>query len=127
MNGIIKRDRKGAFEHWLNALRSGKYKQSKNSLKDSDGFCCFGVLCDLAAKDGGPKWAEDRNGDPEFFGKRGSIPVQMTAFMGLNRTGECTDESLLVRANDEFGMDFNAIADLIEKKIMPKALARSGA
>jgi hypothetical protein len=29
---------------WLNALRSGEYKQGKGYLFDGTGFCCLGVL-----------------------------------------------------------------------------------
>ena len=36
---------------WLKALRSGKYKQGKQTLRTKDGeYCCLGVLCDLYAK-----------------------------------------------------------------------------
>lgn len=43
---------------WITALRSGKYKQTTNTLKakDGSGFCCLGVLCDLAAADGNGSW-----------------------------------------------------------------------
>lgn len=37
---------------WVEALRSGKYKQTKNKLATSEGFCCLGVLCDVAVKNG---------------------------------------------------------------------------
>lgn len=37
---------------WINALRSGKYKQGISALRDKDNkFCCLGVLCDLYDKD----------------------------------------------------------------------------
>ena len=33
---------------WLEALRSGKYKQGTYALRDEDNcFCCLGVLCDV--------------------------------------------------------------------------------
>lgn len=32
---------------WVEALRSGKYKQGQYKLRDEDQFCCLGVLCDL--------------------------------------------------------------------------------
>lgn len=44
---------------WLDALRSGEYKQAHETLakvdpetKQVEGFCCLGVLCDLAVKEG---------------------------------------------------------------------------
>lgn len=35
---------------WLNALRSGEYKQAQNRLRVNDSFCCLGVACDLYDK-----------------------------------------------------------------------------
>jgi hypothetical protein len=33
---------------WLEALRSGKYKQGDSNLRGfDDAFCCLGVACDL--------------------------------------------------------------------------------
>lgn len=37
---------------WLKALRSGEYKQTTGALCHNDAFCCLGVLCDVAAKNG---------------------------------------------------------------------------
>lgn len=33
---------------WLEALRSGRYKQTSKALRIGNSFCCLGVLCDLA-------------------------------------------------------------------------------
>lgn len=35
---------------WVAALRSGQYMQGTNNLRTERGFCCLGVLCDLAVK-----------------------------------------------------------------------------
>lgn len=39
---------------WLEALRSGEYKQTREMLESpvDGGFCCLGVLCNLAEKEG---------------------------------------------------------------------------
>lgn len=41
---------------WVKALRSGEYKQGYGYLHykrgGKDKFCCLGVLCDLAVKNG---------------------------------------------------------------------------
>ena len=35
-------------QEWIDALRSGKYKQTDSVLHDGHGaFCCLGVLCDI--------------------------------------------------------------------------------
>lgn len=40
-------------DKWVAALRSGEYKQGQNKLVNADGsFCCLGVLCELAHKEG---------------------------------------------------------------------------
>lgn len=42
---------------WLKALRSGKYKQTKERLRGSRGFCCLGVKRGLE----GALWAKRYN------------------------------------------------------------------
>lgn len=32
-------------EKWIAALRSGKYNQTRGSLRDQFGYCCLGVAC----------------------------------------------------------------------------------
>lgn len=49
---------------WVRALRSGEYKQTTGVLRRTDtpgldGYCCLGVLCDLA----GVTWVQDEDGD----------------------------------------------------------------
>lgn len=40
MNALVKKK-------WLEALRSGEYQQTKGHLKDAEGHCCLGVLCEI--------------------------------------------------------------------------------
>ncbi len=35
------------WREWVAALRSGVYEQGKGYLYSKDGFCCWGVACDL--------------------------------------------------------------------------------
>lgn len=49
--------KKAIMELWVEALTSGRYKQTSGSLKGqmgignkSYGYCCLGVLCDVYAK-----------------------------------------------------------------------------
>lgn len=40
-------------KRWIEALRSGDYKQTEGTLNRNDEtFCCLGVLCELAVEDG---------------------------------------------------------------------------
>jgi len=48
--------KKRVLTKWLKALRSGKYKQGRGTLcqtdkKGNESFCCLGVLCDLYQKE----------------------------------------------------------------------------
>jgi hypothetical protein len=47
---------------WVEALRSGEYKQTDGYLSMNGKFCCLGVLCELAVKDGVIPPAENRDG-----------------------------------------------------------------
>ena len=38
-------------KRWIDALKSGDYKQGTESLCCNDSFCCLGVLCDLYIQD----------------------------------------------------------------------------
>lgn len=37
---------------WADALESGEYGQTESLLRDASGFCCLGVLCEIAVKHG---------------------------------------------------------------------------
>lgn len=39
-------------EAWLQALESGRYYQTKETLHDKVGYCCLGVYCDLVNPQG---------------------------------------------------------------------------
>ena len=48
---------------WVEALRSGEYKQTKSYLRTKKGFCCLGVACDLYAKETGEgEWNDGSDG-----------------------------------------------------------------
>lgn len=132
MAQVIRRTRDEVYHLWLDALRSGKYKQARGCLFDEDsyvddsgveiyndyedesfagGFCCLGVLCDLAVKDGGAAW-DSKNGPISSYGEP---PAYFLEFMGLD--GDMVAE--LISMNDDQGMTFEEIADEIESLIMP--------
>ena len=70
---------------WLDALRSGEYKQANGALHEIDpatgaaSFCCLGVLCDLHRKE--TKWGEwikDGREESQFtyLGGESVLPVR---------------------------------------------------
>ena|SRR5258708_25128969 len=88
---------------WVEALRSGKYKQGKNYLKNDDGtMCCMGVLCDIIDPAGwsiGYRvfWHEEY----ECYPPHSIIDIRNSNHLGI--------------MNDEDDMNFDQIADWIEK------------
>lgn len=126
---------------WLAALRSGDYRQGQGLLHQiSDGqhsFCCLGVLCDLAEKEGVIAGRPTRDGSftPVSYDDLISIPPPGVAawayddFKGADRrswlvrstdqdanAGLCAEDDVtaLVDLNDLVGLSFAEIADRIE-------------
>lgn len=111
---------------WVEALRSGEYKQGKDFLRVNDTFCCLGVLCDLVGKEQGALWDYENtiNGDRlgMFDGIKEFLPMSVMEVVGLTDdspsvpTGIEDREDTLATFNDR-GTSFLEIADLIEKHL----------
>lgn len=43
----------------IEALRSGQYEQTRGVLQRDGAFCCLGVACDLAAREGLGEWGQE--------------------------------------------------------------------
>jgi hypothetical protein len=125
MNETIKRQ-------WIDALRSGEYKQGKKKLRSTENqFCCLGVLCDLAAKQGIGKWDACPAGEDRFYfsdEKKPPHPFAKTSsgieptdavceWAGLENADPIVsenEEDTLSFLND-LGKDFETIAIYIER------------
>lgn len=79
----------GLKAKWVEALRSGAFKQLRNKLTYDGSFCCLGVLNQV------------RN-----------VPQSYVDFPRI-----VGDWELLARMNDEQGKSFSEIADYIEKNL----------
>lgn len=102
------------YKLWIKALRSGEYKQTRCTLKDNKGFCCLGVLCDLAAKDGGEQWEQE--GERFIYGDCSEIPPRdILTYLNLSEDKEST----LIQMNDILNKSFKSIANYIEKHYLP--------
>lgn len=119
-------------EKWVEALRSGEYKQGKGALRvprndDRDAFCCLGVACDLAARSGEGLWSGNYFHGPS--GETGNfqvLPQSIQDWLGLTNDsgnleagieyGEDDHRAavLLTELNDHAGWTLAQIADLIE-------------
>jgi hypothetical protein len=111
---------------WVDALRSGKYKQGKQLLKDGDGgMCCLGVACDLFALDEGmgewkkaspTTWTHSVHFDLEGD-KFSTYPPKAVweSWLGLpDKMGSYGDDAENLAAKNDAGLSFAEIANLIE-------------
>ena len=105
-------------ERWVAALRSGGYKQGMGALNDGQGnFCCLGVLCDLAIKEGiQMEVTLDASGVTDvlhYDGYSGTLPPAVQHWANLPNRPSVREGSLA--ALNDSGMSFAEIADLIEE------------
>lgn len=132
---------------WIDALRSGEYKQGKYVLRNvtKDTWCCLGVLCDLYQKnceegfvlptettilrndeetliDEENDGAEVLNYDTNY----NELPYEVANWAGMDtgrigwRQGRIPDMGtyiLLSELNDTRGLNFNQIAETIELNV----------
>lgn len=105
---------------WVAALRSGEYKQGHGALRYEDSFCCLGVLCDLAAREGVGAWREDgtfATSDDSFDVSASLPPKAVGQWAGLMDPNPHVtlgvSRNALSGLNDN-GDTFAVIADLIE-------------
>jgi|LakMenE01Jun11ns_1017448.scaffolds.fasta_scaffold9843616_2 hypothetical protein len=129
---------KALKEKWLEALRSGQYKQTIGVLKmqSENGdcrYCCLGVLCDVS---GEGEWVEGEWIEGEWI--ESPLPDAWFCefgytFVDATMTGALSPEfrkrhgiplktrDLLIGMNDNKGMSFKEIADWIETNIKEEA------
>lgn len=118
---------------WVEALRSGKYKQAQKALANEDGHCCLGVACDtFLINTGIGKWlpAEEERmafATPSFDqGTESYMPAEVQEWLGLPNDpplpflneGDMESQEYASELNDVKECDFNQIADAIEKKYL---------
>lgn len=99
---------------WLKALRSGKYKQAKETLYDSEtcGFCCLGVLEHVCMNGK----VEDRDLPSLQFYEHIGAWVRISPFAAVKDAISDADIDELADMNDR-GVPFKDIADHIDYRI----------
>lgn len=104
---------------WLEALRSGKYKQGREMLRPNRNcFCCLGVLADITDKDAWSKdgvfyWRAVENG---FEDRSTELPSDFRKQVGLS----LEQVRVLVSMNDGDGPSHMAPSTLV---VEPKSFA----
>lgn len=139
---------------WVAELRSG-LPQTEGVLATSkgtddipEGYCCLGVLCEVAVKDGVvSKYVCDSEDCPdvEYDGEKSTLPAAVMDWAGLDESNPEIEftvheaEELIEKAgvsagwaipgangkvsisladlNDDFKLNFEEIADLIEERL----------
>ena len=107
---------------WVDALRSGEYKQGTCKLRTDDKYCCLGVLTDLYFKKTGQgSWTDTPycKGIFYFNCESGSddqhLVSEIKGWAGLESFCPLSKEKrkALTELNDN-GMSFEDIAEIIE-------------
>lgn len=122
----LSEEQKIHVKEWLEALRSGDYKQITGRMRTPDGFCCMGVAVDLM----GVKWeqlsdfsyssdlsnvaAPRYNAWKDWFG--------FGPFTSIAQHTEAKVETTysLSELNDKLGLSFEVIADIVEEAVFGK-------
>lgn len=116
--------KKAVMEKWVTSLRSDQYRQVRGALRNDQGHCCLGVLCDVYHKETGKGYW-----DGLFFKfdetscNTGELPPFVMDWCGMKTSSgylpKCAHISeevqSLVGMNDE-GTNFDQIAEVIEAK-----------
>lgn len=128
---------------WIDALRSGEYKQGKSFLQKHNLFCCLGVLCDLHSKENDEGfWQEAQPGETSgglFYGlfiddkkelkysihvSSSSLPPVVIdwankgipANIVIDKIGEINGNYIALTQLNDSGKSFAEIANIIEEK-----------
>ncbi len=98
-------------DKWVKALRSGEYKQETGMLgsQEEGGFCCLGVACHLAVKEGIIDSYDSGNGDLTQYDE------VIKALGLLTPSGQYGSTESLTYDND-IRFSFKGIADIIESE-----------
>lgn len=96
---------------WLNALRSGRYVQTKSRLRRTDpdtfgrSYCCLGVLCDIQLSDARREsWFQENS-------RKAAPSYEFSADLSDDEIGT------LMHLNDSLEQNFDQIANWIEENI----------
>lgn len=115
-------------EKLVTALRSGDYIQGTDALRTADDkFCCLGVLCEIAMKEGViPEWTDETVLGKIIYsaaGQTGILPLPVKEWAGMKsnngsyKTGADSDEAdACLSYDNDNGSTFSEIADFIEKR-----------
>lgn len=100
---------------WIKALRSGKFKQTQNWLRNSEGHCCLGVLCEVYAQQTGEGRWNDRVFTTKQTSSSGTLPKPVREWAEIDVSDPLLGRTLTASRLNDKGKSFTFIADRIEK------------
>lgn len=98
---------------WIKALRSKKYNQIQSRLKDKDGYCCMGVLCEVSSEIPFKEIFNSTIGAYGILGEYGGAITQK--YLNLIDL-KYEIQTKAIKLNDN-GKSFNEIADYLQGAI----------
>lgn len=115
-------------DKWVVALKSGEYKQGKYFLNGATGYCCLGVLCDLAVKEGIGTWEDhERVGAKSYVSGESintyALTPEVMEWAGLDSptplvTIKKSDKvAVPISIANDSTVSFTRIAKIIEKQL----------
>lgn len=111
---------KNNIRRWVEALRSGEYKQGKHALHPKDTFCCLGVACDISGLGSWTDGAYDHKGG--ICGSNSTLPYFVRDWLGIDSVNPELQfpRSYLTasEANDDKRRSFDDIASAIERTFL---------
>ncbi len=100
-------------KRWIDALKSGEYKQGRGRLKDGGSYCCLGVLCDLFFRE-----TEDTDwGSEGMLLSTWFLPVRVKIWSGLESIAPETSKGSLIWLNDDSKWSCNEIVGIIDDQL----------
>lgn len=117
---------------WQDALRSGKYEQTKSYLHIDNTYCCLGVLVEIyrtttgkgtwtQTSEEGPAGTMKFCPGPKSKTEARRLPIVVQKWAGLRNNWDGANpylgQATCSGQNDIYNKDFNQIADLIEKHL----------
>jgi hypothetical protein len=100
---------------WIQALRSGKYKQGQAYLREGEYYCCLGVLCDLNES---RQWTHIDHPSKKIYSPfpnedHQMLPKNISQWANLIEI----EQDELIELNDTDNYTFEQIADYIEENL----------
>lgn len=113
--------RKEIKKLWIEALDSGDYPKTTGRLKDEEGYCCLGVLCELYRKRRHRgKWVQGFTGpdfvvEPYTYGH--VLPPPVARWAGLEEGNPEVNEGGSLASINDRSPTFEPVIEVIKENL----------